>query len=853
MKKITAFLLTFILLISAIGAVSADDITETLSAVGILPAFQGGENDPVTREELAFMTAKLVGAETEAKATRFADVSADNKYSGDIEYLASLGVVDGTGGGNFNPKDNANFGMAAKMLINILGYGSFADIYGGYPDGYMDVLSKLGLDKNVMLASDAVLTVAQAKVLFHNALTMEINGLTYAEMDGSLDAILTSEKSDSLLAKAFGVSVYNATVTDVTDDGTYLSVLISKNKYDSNPVKLTSGQSATFEVASGITADSFLNVPVTIWVDENETVIKISPQRNVDVRYVNIASVNGDTREGASYAIGNISEITFLDDEAEYEIAEGATMMYNGSYTLSNKKLVGAFAKVVLKDDEIIFIESWDLERGGLITEFNGSNITYLKDGSKKVLRDVAEYDKIVTIIGKRTASLGEISADTLFSYYESGNYIVIVASEKKVVDVFVNESDKYITVGEISYIKDDILYTEDAEIFTTDFAQFLNRNVAAYIGPDSKVWVVKAVSGESSVSEFYGIVSGIQLDSMDEDYAQIELYKLEDMTVTKEIYDITDKTVFNDLLTLDILRENAKNTKGEGIYVFNVNASGRITSVSLPQPIYGFATGKAAISSFGENAFVSVDGKGLYFTGQKLLGIYENETGFVVEFLSWSDVQEKSVGAGTIRFFGKGKDSVPSLIVLSGDLKSIGSYDKYGIITEITDTVNNDGEVIKQVSVISMAGTKNYKMLPEDAKGINANMWITFKESGAFGDSEIIVKSATALGTNYETWSYLVGTDTETGLHKGTAETADKNRIILREVETVAVDSKGNAIEYRDSAYYFHPSQNFFVAYYPDAPVAKFKPATYSDIDDGDTVFWNYRGDGIRGVIVVK
>lgn len=851
MRKITALLLSFILLISCSLTVFADDISETLSAVGLLPDFAGSDADPVTRSEFSFMVSALTGAKPEAKATRFKDVGADNIYSGAIEHLASLGVVSGTGDGQFNPKGVLNFSMASKMIVNSLGYGGFAESLGGYPKGYVDILSKLGLSKDIGLSYESILSVSDAKKLIHNVLTLEINALSYAENNGTIETVMLNEKNDSLLSKNFGVSVYEADVFKINDSGEYASVSITKNKYDSNPVKYDVGETVSLKVAEGIAIKSYLNVPVIIWVDSEGTIIKIAPGRDVEVRYVNIASVNGVTIDGASFAIGKIEEITLLDDETEYTVAENARMSYNGSLTQSMKPIVGKFARIVLKDEEIIFIESWDLVRGGIITDFNGANITYLKDGTKAVLRDVSEYDNVNVIIGKRAATLGEISPDTTFLYYAGEKSITIIASERKVIDKLYTASSSGVEIGEMFYKTKNPLFTEDLVTFTTDYTQLLSRNVAAYIGPDGYVWCVKSVSGESSVLEFYGIVSGIEMDNMDPEFGQMEVFKIQDQTVSKEIYDITDKTAFEDGLSLEVLNKNAKNTKGEGIYVFKVNGSKKITNVANVKPLYGFKTGVTSVSAFDQNnAFLTVDGKGLYFTGQPILGLYKDELGeFSAEFMNWSSIAGKSIAQGTMRFLSKDKNSTPSLIVLSGDLASMGSYNKYGVIADICETVSNSGETQKQVTVISMNGTNEYKMSLADAQDLKENMWITFKDNVAFNESDIIVSEKIDISGDISSWDILYGKDTDAGLHMGIAETADKNRIILKEVDNHEQDAE----PIYDSAYYFHPSQNFFIVYNPDAPQTKFKAGTYADLDMDDTVIYNYRSDGIRGVIIVK
>ena len=95
MKKITAILIAVIMLFASLS-VSAG-VVEDLKSLSVLPEnvyFGDDSEDLITREEFAYITAKIMsGLDYEAKDTVFADVKADNPYSGYIDYLKNINIV----------------------------------------------------------------------------------------------------------------------------------------------------------------------------------------------------------------------------------------------------------------------------------------------------------------------------------------------------------------------------------------------------------------------------------------------------------------------------------------------------------------------------------------------------------------------------------------------------------------------------------------------------------------------------------------------------------------------------------------------------------------------------------------
>ena len=115
-----------------------------------------------------------------------------------------------------------------------------------------------------------------------------------------------------------------------------------------------------------------------MWVNKDKQIIYIAPLENVEIKYACIASVNGDTNKNNTYSINYIDRLTLFNDNTKYNVSNEATLKYNGEMTNVSVKLIDNYAKIVMQNDAIIFIESWDLKEGGIIEKITDDEITYI-------------------------------------------------------------------------------------------------------------------------------------------------------------------------------------------------------------------------------------------------------------------------------------------------------------------------------------------------------------------------------------------------------------------------------------------------------------------------------------------
>ena len=128
-----------------IVAVSGTHDFEFAKSLGIIPT-DVRPDEAISRINLArcFSNVILSGAEPVAeKSVFFTDV--DYSFAGYADMVYGAGIMNGIGGGLFNPDGYLTYNQLVKTFVSFLGYGEKAEAMGGYPGGYMAVAASLDL------------------------------------------------------------------------------------------------------------------------------------------------------------------------------------------------------------------------------------------------------------------------------------------------------------------------------------------------------------------------------------------------------------------------------------------------------------------------------------------------------------------------------------------------------------------------------------------------------------------------------------------------------------------------------------------------------------------------------------
>ena len=148
-------------LLQSLGVIDGDkDITDTLTRGEFAKIIVSMLMDEPVKREKEF-------------AYSFSDVTEENVYADYIEMALNLGIFNGSGDGEFNPTDMIHTEDAITAVLRAMGYADTAAKAGGYPTGYLFEASRLGLlgGMDVQLGYD--ITSGELAKLLMNSLGTE--------------------------------------------------------------------------------------------------------------------------------------------------------------------------------------------------------------------------------------------------------------------------------------------------------------------------------------------------------------------------------------------------------------------------------------------------------------------------------------------------------------------------------------------------------------------------------------------------------------------------------------------------------------------------------------------------------
>jgi len=752
MKKIIA-LLTIICILTACVPVFAQTENDAgfYKTAGILPdaVLQRGGDTAINRGEAAYIFANIFGSGKRAQCnTIFPDVMEDNIYSGYIQYVIPFDVLPIQGDGFFNPDLNVSVETFASAMLDVLGYSEIIKMEKSTDHKFA---LKLGLLDNVQASFNSDMTISDFVTMFNNAMDIPVMTISSIDTQGN---VTYRDTDGAYLPSILGMSAYEGVILEAMDEAWNVRVRIDDNISKDNYKPAKRGEELNFSALGNIDINKYKDVPCTIWVNSDDEIFCMMPQNNVEVRYAVIDSVNGDTVSGNRYSSKYIKKLTFMDDKKNYK-TDDLTVVYNLEETTKPVRLIGNYAKIVLRNNKVIFIESWELQEGGVITEITNDTITYtngIQNTAK--IRNTPDYDKKIVIIDGESVGFDRLQKDSAISYYINGRTLVLAVSEKTIDERFNGVSDNEIIIGDIGYMTaDTVYYAPEGENYETDVlpAEMLGKEVHAYIDVFGKcVYVSLAKFEESDV--FWAYVTGYESNTLKPD--RIALMRLEPIGEKKE-YTISQSVKINDDITVDELKASACDINGSGLFVFTCNKRGEINTISRPTPYWGFEDKAYGIGSqFGYdsvNAFVTVQSKNLYLHDAKIIGLYYKNGEFSVKEAKWTSLYNGRCTDVKMRVYGKEESSDIMYAVLCGATENIsGSGLNHGVIYRKAEALDDFGNKICKIYVAGRNGGE-YNMTFEDGKELKANQYITFNRYRLFHDSDINVRTTSELSGGIE------------------------------------------------------------------------------------------------------
>lgn len=149
------------------------------------------QNYEVSRSDFAASVARMMGKTTySGSEIYFYDVPKNYWAYNEISNLTQMGILNGSGDRTFDPGAPITRGAAYKILLCAMGYGEYAQYFGGYPDGYIIAANRIKLSDGA--SGNEKVTMADMLQILYNALTVNIaqpssvkgDTLTYEVVEG---------------------------------------------------------------------------------------------------------------------------------------------------------------------------------------------------------------------------------------------------------------------------------------------------------------------------------------------------------------------------------------------------------------------------------------------------------------------------------------------------------------------------------------------------------------------------------------------------------------------------------------------------------------------------------------------
>ena len=528
-KKIIAFIMSVFMLLSlATFAVRAqEDLNEGcktekefLAQLDITKGIEKRLDAVISRAEFTAMTVRIMNLSVHIPTdSSFTDCKYSD-FADEIKLAALLGITNGTSPTTFSPDDGVTIGVAAKMLITVLGYNTYAEILGGYPAGYLSLASRLGLLNGI--SQKTALTVNDAYKLIYKTLFADKAVFTGVKGDN-----LTMESIDgkNLLTESFRLSHIRGVVTAA---GFYSLVdqYIGDNKIE------VGGK--TFNIL--FDASDYFGLYVNLWYyEENDTVKVISPEASneritiaaKDVIGFSSNILKGYDKNGNEKKYHLARELSFVLNGRVIAHSEASFTFDEGDITIIDNNGDGKYELVLAHQKEYFVIE----------------NI----NPADKVIYDANSVYKRLSL-EKNMDKYCKIEIDGVASTFNhlKKNMTLEVLSSSNLLSLYIKAETISPLRGAVTEITDDMLCIDGKPYRVNSY--FINNNIQVLPGssysfllaPDMSI---TTVMDEKTTNIQYGYLLNFGTTGGMNSKVELKLLTAEN---SKAIYELNDKIIFN-------------------------------------------------------------------------------------------------------------------------------------------------------------------------------------------------------------------------------------------------------------------------------------------------------------------
>lgn len=323
----------------------------------------------------------------------FDDVPKEHWAYHEACFMRLMGITEGVGENKFDPTATIALRDAVKILVSALSYQEVAETQGGYPNGYLQVASSIGLMDNAQAANGEAMTRAEVAHLVAGVLDIEDNTelkktllekRKYSVIEGTVDAVYELQMGKTLTPDQIqiGGTVY---ATDITLLPCPQIELVGRRV-------------------------------VAYYSPDADAIIHIEVKGEQDVLVIKSRDITGTP---------SITQYQYIDanNKTKSEKIENGVVIYNGellgSGEITTAKLKPDSGEVTLMDTDgnrvydMIYVKSYDVYS----VRSNNSGMIYDRLGKQL---DLSDIDDVYVYEGDTEVTVDAIKADDVISVMKS-------------------------------------------------------------------------------------------------------------------------------------------------------------------------------------------------------------------------------------------------------------------------------------------------------------------------------------------------------------------------------------------------------------------------------------------------
>lgn len=407
-------------------------VTE-LTALGVINGYEDGTFGPdknVTRAEITKMIVSALGSSqlsaanaATGKDTKFADVPGSHWASGFVTVgtADSTKFIDGYSDTEFGPEDNVTYAQAIKMLVAALGYTTYAENNGGWPNGYLSYGYNLDITKGISgVANDTQVTRAQVAQMIDNAVKAPICVVDGYETqwNGTQTPKLVERNEPSTTSKNSWQCLLNYSHDAYIVYGRVTATHQSDETVDTDKVKIRvekSNNYGGYQVISGVDSNTTYDLTPNAYIGDSEadkyiqtySEMLVKVDDDDDVTILSITPVGADSKT-----------ITFAAEDYNDDEKDSVYTSTNGRGTIS-----------VFESGSSTKTKEYKIDIANVANAFyvNGKTVTVsdLGDAMEKYVKNNATGK--VTLVD--TPDEGKSSTDGIYDMIQVSYYLDAVVS----------------------------------------------------------------------------------------------------------------------------------------------------------------------------------------------------------------------------------------------------------------------------------------------------------------------------------------------------------------------------------------------------------------------------------------